>query len=127
MIQEHIQTDKAPVPFGHYAQATKYGGVIYVSGQLAAKVDGTHRCAEPFEDQVQQALQNLIAIVEAGGGDKHTILKVTAYVVGVHHWPTFNTIYAETFGKAQPARAVVPVPALHHGYLIELDAIAAVL
>jgi enamine deaminase RidA (YjgF/YER057c/UK114 family) len=42
----------------------------------------------------------------------------------LEHWRTFNAIYAEALGEYRPARSVVPVPALHHGYLIELDAIA---
>ena len=33
-------------------------------------------------------------------------------------------LYAEGFGSHRPARAMVPVPALHHGYLIELEPIA---
>ena len=58
------------------------------------------------------------------------ILKVAAAqqigrVVGVENWPAFNAIYAEIFGAARPARSVVPVPSLHHGCLIELEAIAA--
>jgi len=51
------------------------------------------------------------------------VLKVTAYLVGVENWPEFNRIYAEIFGASRPARSVVPVPGLHHGYLIEIEAI----
>jgi 2-iminobutanoate/2-iminopropanoate deaminase len=78
----------------------------------------------PFEAQARQALGNLLAIVDGAGLDRDRIAKVTAYLVGVEHWPAFNAIYAEAFGKHRPARSVVPVPALHHGYLIELEAIA---
>jgi 2-iminobutanoate/2-iminopropanoate deaminase len=53
------------------------------------------------------------------------MLKVTVYIVGVELWPAFNTIYAELMGEARPARAVVPVPELHHGYLVEIEATAA--
>ncbi len=49
---------------------------------------------------------------------------MTAYVVGVAHWPEFNRLYAEVMGEAKPARTVVPVPELHHGYLVEVEAIA---
>jgi len=49
---------------------------------------------------------------------------MTAYIVGVENWPAFNRIYAEVFGDAKPARTVVPVPELHHGYLVEVEAIA---
>ena len=52
-------------------------------------------------------------------------MRVTAYVVGIENWPVFDRIYAELFGEARPARAVVPVPELHHGYLVEIEAVAA--
>jgi 2-iminobutanoate/2-iminopropanoate deaminase len=117
-------TEMAPKPFGHYAQATEAEGVVYVSGQLAARADGASLADQPFEIQARQALANVIAIVEGAGLGRDRIAKVTAYLVGVEYWPAFNTIYAEVMGSHRPARAVVPVPALHHGYLIELDAIA---
>jgi len=119
-----ITTEAAPQPFGHYAQATEAAGVVYVSGQLAARADGTSLAEQPFEVQARQALANIIAIVEGAGLGRDRIAKVTAYLVGVEYWPAFNAIYAEVLEKHRPARAVVPVPALHHGYLIELEAIA---
>jgi 2-iminobutanoate/2-iminopropanoate deaminase len=119
-----IATEAAPQPFGHYVQATEAGGVVYVSGQLAARADGASLADQPFEVQARQALANVIAIVEGAGLGRDRIAKVTVYLVGVEHWPAFNAIYAEVMGNHRPARAVVPVPALHHGYLIELEAIA---
>jgi 2-iminobutanoate/2-iminopropanoate deaminase len=88
------------------------------------RADGASLADQPFEVQARQALANVIAIVEGAGLGCDRIAKVTAYLVGVEHWPTFNAIYAEVLGNHRPARAVVPVPALHHGYLIELEAIA---
>ena len=119
-----ITTDAAPQPLGHYVQATEAAGVVYVSGQLAAQPDGASLASQPFEIQARQALANIVAIVEGAGLGRDRIAKVTAYLVGVEHWPAFNAIYAEVLGEHRPARAVVPVPALHHGYLIELEAIA---
>jgi reactive intermediate/imine deaminase len=121
---KRIVTEAAPRAFGHYAQATEAAGVVYVSGQLAAQADGTSLADEPFEIQARQALANIIAIVEGAGLGRDRIAKVTAYLVGVDHWAAFNAIYAEVLGEHRPARAVVPVPELHHGYLIELEAIA---
>ena len=120
-----VFTDNAPSPAGHYAQAILHGDTIYVSGQLPVAPNGDHDPAAAFDDQARRALANLLAIVEAAGGSGERILKVTAYIVGVEHWPSFNAVYAEVFGSAQPARSVVPVPELHHGYLVEVDAIAA--
>jgi reactive intermediate/imine deaminase len=119
-----IETSAAPRPFGHYAQAVEAGGFVFVSGQLAARADGISLADMPFEPQARQALANLLAIVEGAGLSRDRVAKVTAYLVGVEHWPVFNAVYAEAFGERRPARAVVPVPALHHGYLIELEAIA---
>ena len=119
-----IETERAPRPLGHYVQATEAAGVVFVSGQLAARADGESLADQPFEIQARQALANIIAIVEGAGLGRDRIAKVTAYLVGVEHWPAFNAIYAEVLGDHRPARAVVPVPALHHGYLIELEAIA---
>jgi enamine deaminase RidA (YjgF/YER057c/UK114 family) len=49
------------------------------------------------------------------------VVQCTAYIVGVANWPEFNRLYAERFGDHRPARAVVPVPELHHGFLVELQ------
>ena len=119
-----ISTDAALKAGGHYAQAVDAGGFVFVSGQLPGHPDGTSLADKPFEAQARQSLANLLAIVEAAGLRRDRIAKVTVYLVGVEHWGAFNAIYAEVFGEHRPARSVVPVPALHHGYLIELEAIA---
>ncbi len=121
---ERIATDTAPAPGGHYAQATAWGDLIHVSGQLGVRPDGSHTADRPFEEQARQTLANLLAILAAAGSGPERVLKVTAYIAGVEHWPAFNKLFAEAFGAARPARAVVPVPGLHYGYLIEIDAVA---
>lgn len=119
-----ISTDRAAPPGGHYSQGVRHGDLIHVSGQLPIAPDGTHHADADFEQQARLALRNMIAVVEAGGGTAATLLKVTVYLVGVANWPRFNTIYAEVLGIARPARSVVPVPELHYGYLVEIDAVA---
>ena len=121
-----ILTDKAPAPAGHYVQATVYGGMVQVSGQLPVRPDGTQAPEASFQDQARQALDNLLAVVRAAGSSPERLLKVTAYIVGVENWPQFNSVFAEALGDIKPARAVVPVPELHYGYLVEIDAVAAV-
>jgi 2-iminobutanoate/2-iminopropanoate deaminase len=120
-----VSTPDAPAPAGHYAQAVTFGNLIFVSGQLAARADGTHAADETFEVQTRVVLANAFAILRAAGSAPERVLKVTAYIAGVEHWPTFNRIYAEMFGEWRPARSVVPVPELHHGYLVEVEVIAA--
>lgn len=111
-------------PGGHYRHAVCHGDLVFVSGQLGARPDGTHTADLPFEDQVRQALANLRAALTSAGADLGDVLKLTAYIVDVAHWPRFNAVYAEVMGEARPARTVVPVPELHYGYLVELDAMA---
>jgi 2-iminobutanoate/2-iminopropanoate deaminase len=120
-----ISTDDAAPAGGHYSQGVRHGDLIYVSGQLPIAPDGTHHSEADFEQQARLAIRNMIAVVEAAGGSAATLLKVTVYLVGVENWPRFNTVYAEILGDARPARSVVPVPELHYGYLVEVDAVAA--
>jgi len=111
-------------PGGHYRHAVCHGDLVFVSGQLGARPDGTHTADLPFEDQVRQALANLRAALASSGADLDSVVKLTAYIVDVALWPRFNAVYASVMGEARPARTVVPVPELHYGYLVELDAIA---
>ena len=118
-----IQTAAAALPGGHYSQAVAYQGLLHVSGQLPVRPDG-HAVAASFAEQAQIALDNLCAILAAAGRGPQDLLKVTVYVVGIEHWPTFDRLYAGFLGEHRPARAVVPVPQLHHGYLVEIEALA---
>jgi 2-iminobutanoate/2-iminopropanoate deaminase len=111
-------------PGGHYRHVVCHGEFVFFSGQLGTRPDGTHTADLPFEDQAMQALANLRAALATAGAELGDVVKVTAYIVGVAHWPRFNAVYAAVMGEARPARTVVPVPELHHGYLVELDAIA---
>ncbi len=112
-------------PAGHYSAGVRHGGLVYVSGQLGVRPDGTHTAEQPFDEQARTALENMLRVVAAAGLGAEDVVKVTAYIVGVENWPRFNAIYAELMGNSKPARAVVPVPELHYGYLVEIEAIAA--
>ena len=120
-----ITTDNAPAAAGHYSQAVVHGGLVYVAGQLPLVPGDPKRRLESFEEQAEQVIANVIAIVEASGSSADRILKATVYIADIAHWPAFNAVYARRLGAHRPARTVVPVPALHYGYLVEMDAIAA--
>ena len=122
---DRITTPNAPKPAGHYSQACSYGDLIFVSGQLPVGLEGKALADRSFEEQVRVALGNMLAIVKAAGSGPERVLKITAFIVGVENWPAFNRVYAELFGEARPARSVVPVGSLHHGCLVEIEAIAA--
>lgn len=111
-------------PGGHYSHAVDLDGLIFVSGQLPVTPGGHTLKDAPFETQVEQVMQNCAAVLQAAGCGLSEVVKTTAYIVGVQNWPAFNQIYARHMAEHKPARSVVPVPALHYGYLIEVDMMA---
>lgn len=120
-----VFTGEAPKPLGHYSQAVRGGGLIHISGQLPIAKSGIPDSqAASFNTQVNLVLNNFLAILDAAGAQRQDVLKVTAYIVGAENWPLFNQAFAEAFGDHRPSRSVVPVPELHHGYLIEIDGVA---
>ena len=113
-------------PGGHYSHAVVAAGMVFVSGQLPITVGGQRLNDQPFEAQVVQVLHNVEAALTAGGSDKTRLVQVRVYVTDIALWPAFNALYAAWIGEHRPARAVVPVPQLHHGFLIEVEAVGVV-
>jgi 2-iminobutanoate/2-iminopropanoate deaminase len=120
-----ISTPRAPAARGHYSQAVVHGGLVYVAGQLPLVPNAPEQQLVSFEEQAGQVIDNVIAILDEAGSGAHLILKATVYIADISHWPAFNAIYAAKLGANKPARTVVPVAQLHYGYLVEMDAIAA--
>lgn len=121
-----LQTEKAPQPLGHCTQGIRLGNMVFVSGQIPIRPDGTNTNELPFEEQAEQALRNVVAIVEAAGGSPENVVKTTAHIVDIENWPSLNRVYSAVFGDWRPVRAIVPVPQLHFGYFIEVDAVGIV-
>jgi len=121
-----ICTDAAPSPAGHYSQAIVHQGIAYVSGQLPIDPSTGENRIGSIEEQTNQTIDNLAAILRAAGSDLNRVLKTTVYISDIALWGSVNAVYAERFGTHQPARAVVPTKDLHFGFQIEIDAIAAV-
>jgi 2-iminobutanoate/2-iminopropanoate deaminase len=123
---ERLNPPAMAKPGGHYTHAVVHRGIAYVSGQLPIGPAGPLPPDAPFEAQARQVLDNVRAAVEAAGSDLSRVLKCTVYVSDIADWPLFDRLYAEAFADHRPARAVVPVLPLHHGYRVEMDAVAAV-
>jgi len=121
-----ISTPNAPQPAGHYAQAIEHQGLVYVSGQLAIDPATGEKQLGSIEEQTEQALRNVAAILEAAGSGLDLVLKTTVYVSDIELWGRVNAVYADFFGEHRPARAVVPTRELHYGFQVEIEAVAAV-
>lgn len=120
---ELIQSPELPAPAGHYSQAVAAGGLVFLSGILPSRAD-VDPARAGFEAQCGSVFEQCAKVLRAAGCTFSDVAQCTAYIVGVENWPAFNTAYAQVFGAHKPARAVVPVPALHYGFLIEVQMVA---
>jgi len=111
-------------PGGHYSHAVTANGFVFISGQLPIASDGSRLADAPFERQAEQTLHNVEAALTAAGSALDRLVQVRVYVTDIKSWPAFNAIYAKWIGSSRPARAVVPVPELHYGFQIEVEAVA---
>jgi len=121
-----INTKNAPQPGGHYSQAIVHNGLVFVAGQLSIDPQTGEKKLGSIEEQTEQALKNVSEILKAANSDISRVLKMTVYVADIEMWSAVNEVYARLMGENRPARAVIPTGDLHYGFLVEIDAIAAV-
>ena len=121
-----IRTEGAPIPAGHYSQAIVQNGFVFVAGQLPMVPGQREHRPGSAAEQTEQTLRNVEAILTAAGSGLDRVVQMTIYVSDISLWSEVNATYARIMGDHRPARAVVPVKELHHGYQIEIQAIAVV-
>lgn len=121
---ELLRPASMAAPGGHYSHGVVAGGLLFVSGQLPITPDGRRLGEADFATQVRQVLANLDAVLAAGGLKRERLVQVRVYVTDIADWAEFNALYAAWIGTHRPARAVVPVPTLHHGLRLEVEAVA---
>jgi 2-iminobutanoate/2-iminopropanoate deaminase len=119
-----VQPASMPAPGGHYSHGVIANGFVFVAGQLPVTAGGLKLSDAPFEQQAEQVLANVRAVLEACGSGVDRLVQVRVYIDDMDNWPVFNAIYAKWAGAAKPARAVVPTGALHFGLKVEVEAVA---
>jgi 2-iminobutanoate/2-iminopropanoate deaminase len=122
-----IATPNAPAAIGPYSQgAVLQGDVLYTAGQIAL-VPGTGEFAGPgIEQQTRQVLENLKAILQAGGASMESVVKTTVYLKDMNEFAAMNAVYSTYFREAPPARTTVEVSRLPKDARVEIDAVAVV-
>jgi len=118
-----VTTDNAPAAIGPYSQAIKANGLIFTSGQIPLTPAG-ELVEGDIHEQTRQVLTNLNAVLEAAGSSLDQIVKTTIYLTNMDDFIAVNTVYAEFFVGAFPARSTVAVKTLPKNVQIEIDAIA---
>ncbi len=124
-MKRTISTDDAPEAVGAYSQATTNGSLLFTAGQIPLTPDGELLADEPIEAQTEQALDNLVAILEAEGATVDDVLKVTVFLADIEEFEAMNETYANYFASEPPARSAVEVANLPKGVGVEIEAVAA--
>ena len=122
-----VKTDNAPSAIGPYSQAVVYGGLVYTSGQIALKPDGSDELLK--EDVVVQAVQvlkNLEQVLLKSGSSLDKVIKTTIFLADMDDFTLVNEVYEEAFGEHKPARSTVAVKTLPKNAKVEIDAIAII-
>ena len=122
-MNQTISASNAPAAVGPYCHAKLAGNTLYTSGQLGL-IPATGELPAGVEAQARQALDNLGAVLKAGGMDFCDVTKTTVFLADINDFAAINAIYAEYFTGEAPARSCIQVAALPKGALFEIEAVA---
>lgn len=123
-MKELINSSEAPAAIGPYSHATRFGGLLFTSGQIPLHPESGEVVGQNVSDQARQTLDNLKAVLAAGGSSLDRVLKTTCFLSTMDDFVAFNEVYTEYFGEGVPARSCVAVAGLPKGVLCEVEAIA---
>lgn len=122
---DFVATPSAPRAIGPYSQATRAGGLLFTAGQVGFDPATGELVDGGISEQTERVLQNIRAILQAGGLDMANVVKTTVFLVDMADFAAMNAVYARAFGDHRPARSTVAVAALPRGARVEIEAIAA--
>ena len=121
-----VKTQSAPAAIGPYSQGITAGGFLFISGQIPLDPATGEMVQGDISAQVRRVLENLQAILTAGGSGMDRVVRTTVYLLDLGEFTKMNEVYREYFGAQPPARSTVGVAALPKGARVEIDAIARV-
>ncbi len=124
--KEAISTKDAPTAIGPYSQAIKYGGMLFLSGQIAIdpKTNQVNNTG-PIEEQTKLVMDNLKAVLAANDMTMNNVVSTTVYLKDLNDFSKMNSVYGSYFENKPPARATVQAARLPRDVSIEISAIAA--
>ncbi len=117
-----VSTPKAPAAIGPYSQGIVAGALVFTSGQLPMDPVSGAMPADPAA-QARQCLENVKAVLEAGGSGLDRVAKVTVFLQDMAHFGAVNEVYASFFSGTFPARSCVQVARLPKDALVEIEAV----
>jgi len=124
MTRQIISTPRAPSPKAPISQAVRSGNLLFVSGITPFTLD-LQLAKGDFEAQMRQALENVRAILEAGGSSLRNVIKCTVILAKREDWPAMNAIYQSYWpDRDYPARTAFEAPLPHPDFLVEVECVA---
>ena len=120
-----VSTDKAPAAIGPYSQAIVCGNFVFTSGQIPINPETNTVEAETIQNQAEQVMKNLKAVLEEAGSCLEKAIKTTCFLADIKDFAEFNEVYARYFTE-KPARSCVAVKDLPKGVLVEVEVIAEI-
>ena len=120
-----LSTDKAPAAIGPYSQAVITGNLLFSSGQISLNPETGVVVGETIEEQTEQVMKNLGAILEEAGLGYGDVVKTVCFLDNMNDFGAFNEIYGKYFTE-KPARSCVAVETLPKGVLCEVEVIAEI-
>jgi 2-iminobutanoate/2-iminopropanoate deaminase len=123
-----ISTDRAPGPFqgAPYNQAIRVGDLVFVAGQLGVVLESGELAGPTVEEQTEQIMRNMAAILEAAGSGLEKLVKTTVFLLDLADFAGMNEIYAKHVGDRPPARSTIAISQLPSGARVEIEAVAHV-
>jgi len=122
-MKKIIATDQAPAAIGPYSQATQYGNLLFVSGQIPIDPKTGDLVDGDIEVQAKQVLENLQAIIKAAGMTLQNVVKCSCFLKDMEDFVKFNAVYNSYFAESLPARETVEVGRLPKDAQVEISAI----
>ena len=124
-MKKIINTAKAPAPVGPYNQSVRFGDMLLVSGQIAIDPSTGNLVEGSIEEETEQVMKNLEAILTEAGLTFEEVLKCSVFVSDMHNYSRINAVYAKYFNEdTAPARELVEVANLPKFVNIEISLIA---
>lgn len=124
MTRDAIRTNGAPAAIGPYSQGIATDGLLFCSGQIGLDPTTGELVEGGVEAQADRALQNLTAVLDAGGCTWADVVKTTVFLADIGDFATVNAVYGRRMPDPPPARSTFAVGALPRGARIEVEAIA---
>ena len=123
-MKEIVQTEHAPKAIGPYSQAVKVNGFVFSSGQIPTDPKTGQFVDGGIQEQTEQVIKNLQAVLEAAGSNLGRVVKTTVFLADMQEFVAMNEVYGRFFANQPPARATVEAARLPRDARVEIEAIA---